>query len=178
MLISSLLKYVVAKVDRVSVDRANYVSTDNMLQDKGGVTAYTGSLSSEKSTSYELGDILVSNIRPYLKKIWLADRNGACSNDVLVFRPITVDKVLPKFIYYSLSRDEFFEHTMSGAKGIKMPRGDKNQIMQYSMFIPPRVEQERIVSEIEGYEAVIAKAQAVMDSCASRKANLVQKTLY
>lgn len=178
MLISSVLTYATQRIDRATVAREAYISTDNILQDKAGIVLYSGSLSSEQATSYRSEDILVSNIRPYLKKIWFADRDGACSNDVLVLRLISDQGVLPRFIYYSLSQDSFFEHTMQGVKGVKMPRGDKAQIMDYEIFLPSLLEQERIVSEIEGYEAEIAKAQAVMDSCASRKAELVQRTLY
>src|SRR5690606_7626485 len=85
----------------------------------------------ESFPRYDAGDILISNIRPYLKKIWFAKRTGACSSDVLV---LSANKDFdPRFVYYSIFKDDFFEHVMKGAKGTKMPRGDKNQIMEFQI---------------------------------------------
>ena len=72
--------------------------------------------------AFEKNNILVANIRPYLKKIWFADRDGGCSADVLVFE--VNKKFDPKYVYYSMFRDDFFDHVMRGSKGTKMPRGD------------------------------------------------------
>jgi type I restriction enzyme S subunit len=82
-------------------------------------------------THFQEGDVLVANIRPYLKKVWLADGDGGCSNDVLVFR--AVDGHKSAFLYAVLLQDSFFDYTMQGAKGSKMPRGDKEQIMRYEI---------------------------------------------
>ncbi|MQL46466.1 restriction endonuclease subunit S, partial [Escherichia coli] len=72
-----------------------------------------------------------SNIRPYLKKIWFANRSGICSSDVLTFE--TKPGFSSKFIYYNLFQDAFFEHMMKGAKGTKMPRGEKSQILEFEI---------------------------------------------
>ena len=110
----------------------SYITTDNMLQNKRGIVPYTGTF--EKITGafeYHCNDILVSNIRPYLKKIWLSDRDGGCSTDILVFRVNNVSKFLPVYVYYALYQDTFFDFMMEGKKGLKMPRGDKNVILNY-----------------------------------------------
>lgn len=91
---------------------------------------------------YKVGDILISNIRPYFQKIWRADRNGGCSADVLCIR--AKENVDSKYLYYLLSQQAFFDYVMSGAKGCKMPRGDKKQIMQWPVTLPPLDEQRRI----------------------------------
>ena len=107
-----------------------------MLQNFEGVKAFTGKTEAESAVAYRKGDILLSNIRPYLKKLWLADKDGSCSPDVLVFRPDTT-KILPEFLYYSLRRDDFIDFIMhnAGTKGIKMPRGNKEEIPNYSRAI-------------------------------------------
>ena len=109
----------------------SYVSTESLLPDKGGRQQASSVPTTGKVTVYQVGDTLVSNIRPYFKKIWLADRGGTCSGDVIVFR--AKDPRYAAFLYSILRSDTFFEHVMAGAKGTKMPRGDKKQMMQYSV---------------------------------------------
>ena len=123
------------KFSQLSLD--GYVTTDNLLPNKAGVSAATNlPPKGESFPRYYADDILISNIRPYLKKIWFSNRTGTCSSDVLV---LSANKGFnPRFVYYSILRDEFFEHVMKGAKGTKMPRGDKDQILEYPIpdFLP------------------------------------------
>lgn len=104
--------------------------------------------------AYMEGDILVGNIRPYLKKIWFANIDGGCSNDVLVIR--ANPGYSPKFLYYALLRDEFFAHMMNGKKGTKMPRGDKKQIMRFPIPEFQYSEQVEIASVLSALDNKIA----------------------
>lgn len=120
--------------DRISVSgisKKEYISTENMLQNKAGICEAANLPSTEYTASFQKNDVLVSNIRPYFKKIWYAKFSGGCSNDVLVFR--AKGGFDSKFLYYVLSDDTFFNYVMSSAKGTKMPRGDKTAIMNYSV---------------------------------------------
>ena len=120
--------------DKINVDKLNnnnYISTENMLPNKGGKTKATKIPNTKTAQAYNKNDILVSNIRPYFKKIWKANTIGGCSNDVLVFRANT--EVSPEFLFYVLSNDTFFNYSMSTSKGTKMPRGDKKALMQYKV---------------------------------------------
>ena len=121
---------------RISLDELNvetYVSTDNLLQNKQGKVSAVKmpKQASNTVTRFDKGDILVANIRPYLKKIWLAKYTGGSSTDVLTFK--IKEGFDTNFVYYSLHRDDFFEHMMNGSKGTKMPRGDKNQILDFTI---------------------------------------------
>lgn len=119
-----------ADINMLSID--SYITTDNMLQNKRGIIPYRGTLENlTGAVEYHCNDILVSNIRPYLKKIWLSDRDGGCSPDILVFRIADTRKFLPVYVYYALYQDTFFDFMMEGKKGLKMPRGDKNLILNY-----------------------------------------------
>ncbi len=141
MKLSEICKYITKRIETQSLDVDNYISTENMLQNKGGVVA-AARVPAEKAIAFNPGDVLLSNIRPYFKKIWLADKCGGCSSDVLCIRAFSgIDKT---YLYYLLSQDAFFEHVMSGAKGSKMPRGDKNQIMKWDINLPDIDEQKRI----------------------------------
>jgi len=119
--------------DRVSIsdlDLENYVTTDNLLQNKQGKTKAVNLPPQDGNvTRFDTEDILIANIRPYLKKIWSANHPGGNSADVLTLK--VNNKYEPKFIYYALHRDVFFEHVMNGSKGTKMPRGDKDQILEF-----------------------------------------------
>lgn len=122
-------QYVSEKVDSSELNIENYVGTDNMIADMGGIELTTSIPKSGTSTKFSVGDILISNIRPYFKKIWLSDRIGGCSADVLCIR---TKKIIPKeFVYATLARDDFFNYDVAGSKGSKMPRGDKKHIMEY-----------------------------------------------
>ena len=118
-----------------------YVSTENILPDFGGKVLFNlGSkdMGEIDGIIYAPDDILIGNIRPYLKKVWKANKQGVCSPDVLVLHPMTVS---PDFLYCLISNDDFFRYVMTGVKGSKMPRGDKNHIMNMNVALPSLEEQ-------------------------------------
>lgn len=120
----------------------NYVSTENMLSNKSGICRAANLPNTSLTVAFNFGDILLSNIRPYFKKIWLANFNGGCSNDVLVLK--AKESIDAKFLYYILSDNKFFDYDTANAKGTKMPRGDKVAIMNYEFFLPPLDIQKKI----------------------------------
>ena len=129
--LSSLCSYAKGKVSVDTLSKRNYVSTENMMPNKGGIVDAGALPSAQYTQQYIKDDILVSNIRPYFKKIWIADDDGGCSNDVLVFR---ADRGCDStFLYYILANDAFFNYASATSKGTKMPRGDKTAIMQYKV---------------------------------------------
>lgn len=148
------------------LDESTYISTENILQNFQGVQSAISIPANTNVVAYKKNDILLSDIRPYLKKVWFSDRIGGCSADVFVLRSKTCE---PEFLYNVIASDKFINYVMSGAKGVKMPRGDKNQMESFSFSIPAVVEQrkisrlfqlldERIVTQnkiIEKYESLI-----------------------
>ena len=159
------------------IESETYITTDNMLQNKLGILPFEGVANISSITEYKLEDILISNIRPYLKKIWFADKEGGCSKDVLVLRSADTSKYLPKYIFYMLRRDSFFDYVMEGKKGIKMPRGNKEDIMKYKIPMPNIDEQKRIVAQIEALELEITKARTLIENVASEKQAILDKYL-
>lgn len=145
MELQDICSYVKTKVETSNYSIEDYISTENMLPEKGGITV-ASSFPSGKVTEFQENDILISNIRPYFKKIWKADRRGCCSNDVLCIR--ANNNVDAEFLYYLLSQDLFFAYVMSGANGSKMPRGDKQQIMNWEIEIPSEKEDQRHIASI------------------------------
>lgn len=128
--LSDIATYVNERVSISKLTLKTYVSTENMIPNKGGITVSSGLPAISTTQAFKQGDVLVSNIRPYFKKIWVAEYDGGCSNDVLVFRP-KEGIASSEFLYLVLSDDAFFDYMMAGSKGTKMPRGDRKAIIDY-----------------------------------------------
>lgn len=127
-----------------SLDNSTYISTENMLPNRAGITTATTLPTGEYTPGFEIDDTLVSNIRPYFKKIWKATFSGGCSADVLVFK--AKENVSKEYLYYVLADDEFFKYSMATSKGTKMPRGDKTSILNYPVNLPPLPTQQKIAA--------------------------------
>ena len=131
--LSEIAQYSRNKVPVSSLDHNNYYSTENILANKGGSTRAEKLPSTELTIAVEPGDTLVSNIRPYFKKLVFVNRSGGCSNDVLCLHPLKPE--LQYYLYSVIYDDRFFDFMTKGSKGTKMPRGDKAQIMSYPLCL-------------------------------------------
>lgn len=155
--LKNVTHYSNTRIAAVELDKQTYIGVDNLLQNKQGKTFSSYVPSTGNMTRFETGDILIGNIRPYLKKIWCATYSGGTNGDVLVVRIQKENKneLNSKFLYYLLSSDMFFEYNMQFAKGAKMPRGDKASIMKYKIPIPPIAEQERITGILDKFDSLV-----------------------
>lgn len=135
----------------------SYISTENMLPYLGGVVTASSVPDVKSASFYEEGDILLSNIRLYFCKIWMADKKGSCSNDVLVVKPKS--NIDPKFLYYCLCDKNFFNYADLTSKGTKMPRGTKSAIMKYLVPNLPLCTQSRVASILGNYDKLIQNYQ-------------------
>lgn len=127
--------------DKVAVSELNvrtYFSTENMLSGKAGSTEATSLPTTSQTTACHKGDTLISNIRPYFKKIVYCEDKCGCSTDVLCFTPS--QPCYSAYLFSTLYADKFFAFTVAGSKGTKMPRGDKQQIMTYPVVLPSEEE--------------------------------------
>lgn len=135
------------------INYESYISTENMIKDKGGVTIASSLPASKTASAYSPNDILLSNIRPYFRKIWYADKNGSCSNDVLVVR--ANEDIDSKFLYYVLSDNNFFNYDTVTSKGTKMPRGTQTAIMKYLVPDINVSKQRKIANILSTYDNLI-----------------------
>ena len=150
-LLGAVVLYSDTRIDATDLDETTFVGVDNLLPNKGGRVDASYPPNTARLTAYHVGDVLLGNIRPYLKKVWLATNGGGCSGDVLALRvsPSYRDRMLPEFLYYLLSSDDFFTYEMQYAKGAKMPRGDKASILRYRIPVPPVEVQREIVRVLD-----------------------------
>ncbi len=172
-----VLQSVTDRINTVQLIPSQYVTTDTMLQKCEGIRPYTADLPAGSVIKFQRGDILLSNIRPYLQKFWLADFDGGCSPDVLVFRSKDDTVCTNTFIYYAMRRAEFFDFVMRDVKGMKMPRGKREHILDYVIPLPSIEEQMRFLNEVLTLETEIKHAQTELKTLAKKKSLILRKYL-
>ncbi|MFC4260533.1 restriction endonuclease subunit S [Marinobacter lacisalsi] len=133
--LSDIASFSRQRISKDELTLETYISTENMLENRKGVCPASSFPSSASVPGFEPGEILISNIRPYFKKIWLANIHGGRSPDVLGFTPR--HNGTEEHLFNLLYQDSFFEYMMLTSKGAKMPRGDKKAIMQFATAVPP-----------------------------------------
>ena len=117
---------------------------------------------------------MIANIRPYLKKIWQSDMDGACNADVLVLKPQEIDNV---FFYFLVAQNKFIDYVMGGVKGSKMPRGDKAHILQYNTAVPSILEQQQIAKFLSLLSNRIATQKELVETLKKYKRGVI-KSLF
>lgn len=149
--------YSTERISYMNLCKNNYVGVENLLKNKQGKVDSNYVPSEGRLTKFYKDDILVGNIRPYLRKIWMADTEGGTNGDVLVFRIHSEYKglITSKFLYQVLSDEKFFDFNIKHSKGAKMPRGDKGKIMEYSFPLPPLEVQKYIVEKLDKFETLV-----------------------
>lgn len=158
-------------VEQVALE--NYVSTENIHQDFGGVARASKLPTMGAVTRFRPLDTLVSNIRPYLKKVWVADKEGGASNDVIVIR--AKQRLLPQYFPFLLKNDTFIDYVMTGAKGVKMPRGDIGSMKAYPALYPTKPEQQKIADCLASLDERITLEAQKLDTLKTQKKGLMQQ---
>lgn len=147
--------------ERIAINQIcpnQYIGVENLIKDRGGVRFSDDLPKADVAIAYKENDILLGNIRPYLKKIWLADKVGGASGDVIIIR-IKERSISPLFLFKLLSSDQFFEYDNTHTKGAKMPRGDRKIIAKFGVILPPLSLQQSFAHKIEQIERQKAEVQ-------------------
>ena len=163
--LGDIINFSTTRVNSSELNKDNYVSTENMLQDYQGIVKAKSVPEDVNVVSFSCGDILISNIRPYLKKVWKATFNGGCSSDVFVLK--ANDNIESDYLHYVIANDKFINFVMSGAKGVKMPRGDKKQMETYSLSLPQIQEQHKIARLLSLLDERISTQNKIIDKLQS-----------
>ncbi len=153
VVLADICSYRQERVDVETLTESSYVSTANMVPNRGGIEVADKLPNTTTTSRFIFGDVLISNIRPYFKKSWLASKDGGCSNDVLVMQ--AKEGIDTTYLYYLLSSDDFFAYMTATSKGTKMPRGDKDAIMKHEVKIPPLATQKVIAETLSCLDAKI-----------------------
>ena len=171
--LSGIAEIVNEKIRVEAISSSSYVSTENLLPEFAGMAA-TGNLPPVISvTRFQPKDILISNIRPYLKKVWQADIHGGASNDVLVVR--AKSHVDANYLAALLRSDHFIDYVMRGAKGVKMPRGEISMIREFPIPCPSDAEQQKIAACLTSLDTLITAQTQKLDTLKTHKKGLMQQ---
>ena len=146
-----------------------------MLQDYKGIVSATNLPTNTNVVKFSKGDVLLSNIRPYLKKVWYADRNGGCSADVFVFKALPICN--SNFLHHVIANDRFIKFVMGGAKGVKMPRGDKEQMITYKVGLPCIEEQKKIANLLSLLDERISTQNKIIEDLKKLKCAIIENVL-
>lgn len=162
--LGTIAGYAEGRVDASELSLATFTGVDNLVANRGGRVDASFSANTARVTLYLPADTLLGNIRPYLKKVWLADHRGGCSGDVLCIRrtPAYEARMMPEFLHLVLSSDRFFEHNVRYAKGAKMPRGDKDSILRFPVPLPPLAVQQRVVDTLSDLDRLTKGVQGLL----------------
>ena len=182
--LKEISKFSKERLNSIELSCSNYVTTENMLQDYKGIVSATNLPTNTNVVKFSKGDVLLSNIRPYLKKVWYADRNGGCSADVFVFKALPICN--SNFLHHVIANDRFIKFVMGGAKGVKMPRGDKEQMITYKVGLPCIEEQKKIANllsllddRISTQNKIIEKLQSLIKGIAQHWIkNITSRSIY
>ena len=166
-------EFVSERIQLQKVKLENYISTENILPDFGGVVKASNLPTTGSVTRFRINDVLISNIRPYLKKVWRSDKHGGASNDVIVVR--ARQALLEQFLPFILRNDAFIDYVMKGAKGVKMPRGDVSLMRQYPIGCPSPAEQQKIAECLTTLDEVIAAQSQKLAALKTHKKGLMQQ---
>lgn len=158
--LEEIAHYAKTRIDCKTINEDNYVGVENLLQNKAGKTKATSVPTTGMVIAYQKNDILIGNIRPYLRKVWLADCEGGTNGDVLTVQIKDTEKVLPQFLYYVLSSEKFFLYDIQNSKGAKMPRGSKDAVMKFEIPLPPIEVQREIVRILDNFSNLTAELTA------------------
>ncbi len=175
--LKDIAPFVTERIAYTDISPESFITTDNMLQNCEGVKPYIGTPEIQSVIEYRKGDILLSNIRPYLRKLWLADCGGGCNPDVLVLR-CNDDKIVDStFLYYLLRNSDFFDYIMEDVKGLKMPRGKKEHIEKFELRLPNIEEQRELVKAFVDLDTELAAIKSELQDMPQRKQAILDKYL-
>ncbi len=155
--LTDVCEYSSDKVANINLLADQYVGVEQLLPNRMGRIKSMKVPSGQNLTVFKPGDVLLGNIRPYLKKIWFATEHGGCGGDVLVvsLKSTAQDLLIPRYLFHLLSSDRFFEYNVRHSKGAKMPRGSKKAIMEFQFGLPPKEIQARIVLILDKLDALV-----------------------
>lgn len=115
--------------------------------------------------TFKEGDILFGKLRPYLRKVWIAEMDGSCSTEFLVMDSGSLDT--NRFLFYTLLTEEFCSLVNDNCKGVKMPRADWGNIGSAPAVLPSISEQQTITTFLDHQVGLIDREIDLLDTKSS-----------
>jgi type I restriction enzyme S subunit len=152
------------------------IELEHIEQGTGCLTGYTAtSESSSLKSVFQKEDVLFGKLRAYLRKYWLADREGVCSTEIWVLAA-TRGVLVPQFLFQLVKGDRFVE-AASSAYGTHMPRSDWNVVANHEVWLPSVSEQAAIAEILSDMDAEIAAVGARLEKARQLRQGMMQELL-
>lgn len=152
------------------------IELEHIEQGTGCLLGYT---STEESSSlksvFQKDDVLFGKLRAYLRKYWLAYRDGVCSTEIWVLEAKR-SVLVPQFLFQIVKMDRFIE-VASFAYGTHMPRSDWNLVKNYEVNLPLVEEQTAIATVLSDMDAEIDALEQRREKTRALKQGMMQELL-
>lgn len=125
----------VVALENIESWSGKFISPENQKPPEGDLKRFVGS------------DVLFGKLRPYLAKAMIAEQDGLCVGEALIFR---VNKLLTnKFLLYRILTADFINYIDASTQGAKMPRAEWEFIKTLEIAYPSKDEQHEIIDHID-----------------------------
>lgn len=142
----SKIKFLSRLISNKTASKTNVIALEN-IESWTGKFISTDSEFDSDAVAFEVDDVLFGKLRPYLAKVYLANKDGQALGDIYVLRPNKL--ILSKFLYYTLLSVRFIDYVNSSTNGTKMPRANWEFIGAASFCLPTLEEQNQIIKHID-----------------------------
>jgi len=136
------------KADPKKETNTNYIGLEHIEKETGRLLEFgkSAEVRSQKNR-FHRGYLLYGKLRPYLNKVYVAEFDGICSTDIIVFQ--SRSWLSNKFMLYRFLSRDFVKYANQNMSGVQHPRIDYSKIARFEIGLPPISEQNRIASKIE-----------------------------
>jgi type I restriction enzyme S subunit len=112
------------------------------------------------SPKYEVvtGDVVYSKLRPYLRKVVVADEPGLCSADLYPLRPDQA-RVDPHWLAWMLVSERFTRYASQESARARMPKLNREQLLSYRFDLPPLGEQRSVAFRLGAELGAVDRAR-------------------
>lgn len=152
-----------------------YLGLENIESSTARIINYNTENIEGESLKFKENDVLFGKLRPYLAKVALADKNGVCTSELIIYIP--KKKILPEFLMYKLISKDYIDYVNSITYGVRMPRADPNALLNTKQSVPKISEQEKIVSylckETSKIDGTIKKIEKKIELLEEYKKSLI-----
>jgi len=152
------------------------IELEQIKKDVGQIEGYSN-LKEQKSlkTRFSRGDVLFGKLRPYLRKYYFAEFEGACSTEIWVFD--STANFSNRFLFYLVQQDSFIE-AANKSTGTHMPRADWNVIKENLIAVPPTLaEQQAIATALSDVDELIRSLDGLIQKKEAIKKGTMQQLL-
>ena len=141
-------------------DLLPYIALEHIRSNGTLIGCGKASDSVSPKTAFCEGDTLYGKLRPNLRKVVRANKDGVCSTDILaIYANDLVDGI---FLSHLLRGDLLHEHAMKGIAGTRMPRTSWNHLQTFKLLLPPYNKQQEIARCLDSIDGAIEHTEAVI----------------